>query len=184
MVIRDLRHGTLTAGFLAVVGAAPWVTGWLMRTRPPHAEASAEHWVLYAALLAAIVTVVVTSFRIAMYTSGPESSARETARLYQDRYLTDADLDVSSRVLLRRAQDAIDTITASQVCRGGVLDTPAIHSVLAEQEWISLAVFAIWQSCAAHLVSCTTFPPMWLLPVSPARAAKKNNRSSKISPAG
>ncbi len=57
------------------------------------------------------------------------------ARNYRGRYLTGADFDARSRVLLRRAQDAIDTVTSSQVSRAGLLDQPATSAALTSQEW-------------------------------------------------
>ena len=62
------------------------------------------------------------------------------ARAYHGRYLTGADFDARSRVLLRRAQDAVDAVTSSEVYRAGLLDEGV---ALAGQEWdIALALHA------------------------------------------
>jgi hypothetical protein len=60
------------------------------------------------------------------------------ARAYHGRYLTGADFDARSRVLLRRSQDAVDAVTSSEVYRAGLLDEGV---ALAGQEWdIALAL--------------------------------------------
>jgi hypothetical protein len=61
--------------------------------------------------------------------------ASVAARTYHGRYLTAADFDAPSRVLLRRAQDAADVVTSSEVYRAGLLDQPAVSLALAGQEW-------------------------------------------------
>jgi hypothetical protein len=57
------------------------------------------------------------------------------ARAYHGRYLTGADFDARARFLLRRAQDAVDAVTTSEVYRAGFLDAPAALAALADQEW-------------------------------------------------
>jgi hypothetical protein len=61
--------------------------------------------------------------------------ANVAARTYHGRYLTGTDFDQPARALLRRAQDAIDAVTGSEVCRVGLLDDSATILALAEQEW-------------------------------------------------
>lgn len=76
---------------------------------------------LLAEIIAAL-TVVVFGSRIAR--SGqvtgtvPENVA---ARAYHGRYLMDADFDVPARTMLRRVQDGIDSVLASEVLRAGLL---------------------------------------------------------------
>jgi hypothetical protein len=52
-----------------------------------------------------------------------------------DRYVLAADLDEESRTLLRRAQDAGDTVLRSLVNREGLLDTFDNAVTLPDQEW-------------------------------------------------
>ena len=54
---------------------------------------------------------------------------------YHGRYLTAADFDARSRVLLRRSQDAVDSVTSSEIYQAGLLDAPAASLALAGQEW-------------------------------------------------
>ena len=90
----------------------------------------------YALLLAeiiAIVTSVVLGIRIVRFGQpGGKVPAEMAARTYHGRYLTGADFDARSRVLLRRAQDAVDAVTSSEVYRAGLLDEGV---ALAGQEW-------------------------------------------------
>ena len=72
---------------------------------------------------------------------GGRARADAAARTYHGRYLTAADFDARSRVLLRRAQDAVDGVTSSEIYQAGLLDVPAISLALAGQEWdIALAL--------------------------------------------
>jgi hypothetical protein len=67
--------------------------------------------------------------------------ANVAARTYHGRYLTAADFDARSRVLLRRAQDAVDSVTSSDIYQADLLDAPAASLALAGQEWdIALAL--------------------------------------------
>jgi len=51
---------------------------------------------------------------------------------YRGRYLTGDDLDAPARVLLRRAQDAVDAVADATVTEAGLLDEA---TALAAQEW-------------------------------------------------
>jgi hypothetical protein len=64
-----------------------------------------------------------------------KAPANVAARTYHGRYLTAPDFDARSRVLLRRAQDAVDSVTSSEIYQAGLLDAPAASLALAGQEW-------------------------------------------------
>jgi hypothetical protein len=95
-------------------------------------QAASGHWALLIAEIIAVVTAVVFGTRIVRFGQLTGSAAADVAaRAYHGRYLTGADFDARSRVLLRRAQDAVDAVTSAEVYRAGLLDAPE----LAEQEW-------------------------------------------------
>jgi hypothetical protein len=96
-------------------------------------------YTLLLAEIIAIVTSVVLGTRIVRFGQpGGKVPADMAARAYHGRYLTGADFDARSRVLLRRSQDAVDAVTSSEVYRAGLLDEGV---ALAGQEWdIALAL--------------------------------------------
>jgi hypothetical protein len=97
---------------------------------------------LLLAELFAIITAVVFVTRIVRFGQPSGRAPADVAALrYHGRYLTTADFDARSRVLLRRAQDAVDGVTSSVVYRAGLVDQPAVSLTLAYQEWdIALAL--------------------------------------------
>jgi hypothetical protein len=128
--------GLTAAGVTAVFGAVPLAIGVLVLQSPAGWEYASNHYALLLAQIIAVVTGVVLGFRIAAF--GQPSGrlpAAVAARAYHGRYLTDGDFDARSRVLLRRAQNAVDAVISSQVCRAGLLDLPAARAVLTSQEW-------------------------------------------------
>jgi hypothetical protein len=134
--VREAAMGTSAAAFFAICGAAPWAVGLVIGQAPEGSLAAAGHWALWLALLTGIGTALVLLTRIA-WSGEPagETAAETAARTYHGRYLTEDDFDAPALVLLRRAQNAVDTVAASQVYRAGLLDEPASGAGLAAQEW-------------------------------------------------
>jgi hypothetical protein len=134
--------GITAAGVIAIFGATPLAVGVLAFQGAAGWEAASNRYALLLAEIIAMLTAVVLGVRIVRFgqPSGHEPAAT-AARAYHGRYLTDADFDARSRVLLRRAQEAIDEVTSSEVGRAGLLDQPAASAALAGQEWdIALAL--------------------------------------------
>jgi hypothetical protein len=124
----------LTAGMLvAVIGAAPWAIGVLVFQGAVGWQSATGRFALFLLEMIVAVTVVVLGTRVARFGEvRTRRAAAAAARRYRGRYLADADLDAPARVLLRRAQEAIDVVTQAAVTRAGLLDeAPA----LAAQEW-------------------------------------------------
>jgi hypothetical protein len=123
MMVAVFGTTPLAVGVLALQGAAAW-------------ESASSHYALLLAELIAIVTLAVLGFRVAVFGQPTgKVPAVEAARAHHGRYLTDQDFDARCRVMLRRAQDAIDTVTSSAVCRADLLDRAAVGAALASQEW-------------------------------------------------
>jgi len=134
--------GMTAAGLVAVFGAIPLAIGVLIFQAPAGWESATGRYALFLAEIIAIVTSVVLGTRIVRFGQpGGKVPAEMAARTYHGRYLTGADFDARSRVLLRRAQDAVDAVTSSEVYRAGLLDEAAAGAALAGQEWdIALAL--------------------------------------------
>jgi len=132
--------GMTAAGLTAVFGATPLAIGVLIFQTPAGWESALGRYALLVAEIIAIVTSVVFGIRIIRFGQpGGKVPAELAARTYHGRYLTGADFDARSRVLLRRAQDAVDAVTSSEVYRVGLLDEAT--AALASQEWdIALAL--------------------------------------------
>jgi len=126
----------------AVFGAMPLAIGVLIFQTPAGWESALGRYALLLAEIIAIVTSVVFGTRIVRFGQpGGRAPAELAARTYHGRYLTGADFDARSRVLLRRAQDAVDAVTSSGVYRAGLLDEATAGAALAGQEWdIALAL--------------------------------------------
>ena len=128
--------GLTGAMMIAVFGTVPLAIGVLALQETTSWESASSHYALLAAEIIAIITTVVFGFRIALFGQPTgKVPAEEAARTHHGRYLTDQDFDVPSRVLLRRAQDAINAVTSSAVCRDDLLDQAAVSVALAGQEW-------------------------------------------------
>jgi hypothetical protein len=128
--------GLTGAMMIAVFGTVPLAVGVLALQATTAWESASSHYALLLAEAIAIVTIVVLGVRVAVF--GQPSGkvpADVAARAHHGRYLTGHDFDARGRTLLRRAQDAIDAVTASQVCRAGLLDQAAVSTALAGQEW-------------------------------------------------
>lgn len=124
----------LTAGMLvAVTGAAPWAIGVLIFQGAVGWQSATGRYALMLMEMIVVVTSVVFATRVARFGQVPSRYAAAAARSrYRGRYLTGAHLDAPARVLLRRAQEAVDAVTESEVSRAGLLEeVPA----LAAQEW-------------------------------------------------
>lgn len=128
--------GMSVAGLIAIGGAVPYAIGVLIFQGAVGWQAASGRYALLFAEIIAVVTMVVFGSRIARFgqVTGrvPENVA---ARAYHGRYLMDADFDAPARTMLGRAQDAIDGVLASEVCRAGLLDPATTGQTLAEQEW-------------------------------------------------
>ena len=131
--------GMTAAALTAVCGATPLAVGVLIFQGAAGWESALGRYTLLLAEIIAIVTSVVLGTRIVRFGQpGGKVPADMAARAYHGRYLTGADFDARSRVLLRRSQDAVDAVTSSEVYRAGLLDEGV---ALAGQEWdIALAL--------------------------------------------
>ena len=128
--------GSSAAGVIAIFGATPLAVGVLVFQGPLGWEAASNRYALLLAEIIAVITAVVLGVRIIRFGQPTgRVPAATAAHAYHGRYLTDDDFDLRSRVLLRRAQDAIDTVASSEVGRAGLLDQPAASAALASQEW-------------------------------------------------
>ena len=128
--------GLVAAAFTAVGGTVPLAIGVLAFAGPVGWQSVSSHYALLLALIIAVVTAVVFGVRIACFGQfNGLAPAEAAARTYHGRYLTGADFDARARALLRRAQDAADAVTSSQVYRTGLVDQPAVSAALTEQEW-------------------------------------------------
>jgi len=128
--------GLVAAGFVAVGGTVPLAIGVLIFQGPVAWQSASSHYALLLAELIVLVTAVVFCVRIAVFGQPNGKAPSEmAARTHHGRYLTTADFDARARALLRRAQDAVDAVTSSDVYRAGLLDEPAVSAALADQEW-------------------------------------------------
>ena len=134
--------GMTAAAFVAIGGATPLAIGTLVFQDPVGWQSASSRYGLLLAEVLAIITAVMFVLRIVRFGQpGGRAPADAAARTYHGRYLTAADFDGRSRVLLRRAQDAVDGVTSSEICGAGLLDAPAVSLALAGQEWdIALAL--------------------------------------------
>jgi len=128
--------GLTAAGLTALFGTTPLAIGVLIFQGPASWETASNHFALLAAGIIAMVTTVLLGVRVVRFGQPSGRTPAETAaHTHHGRYLTGADFDARSRVLLRRAQDAIDAVTSSPVCRDDLLDRHATSVALASQEW-------------------------------------------------
>jgi hypothetical protein len=128
--------GLTGAMMIAVFGTTPLAVGVLALRATTGWESASSHYALLLAEVIAIITIVVFGFRVALFGQPTgKVPAEVAARIHHGRYLTGQDFDARSRVLLRRAQDAIDAVISSQVCRADLLDRAAVGAALADQEW-------------------------------------------------
>ena len=134
--------GMTAAGLTALFGTTPLAVGVLVFQGPAGWETASNRYALVLAGVIAVITTVILCVRIVRFGQPSGRAPAETAaRTQHGRYLTGADLDARARSLLRRAQDAIDAVTNSAICRADVLDQPATSAALAGQEWdIALAL--------------------------------------------
>jgi hypothetical protein len=124
----------LSAGMMvAVTGAAPWAIGVLIFQGAVSWQSATGRWALLLMEMIVAVTAVVLGTQVARFGHVRNRYAVAAAQArYRGRYLTGDDLDAPARVLLRRAQDAVDAVTNAGVSEAGLLDeAPA----LAAQEW-------------------------------------------------
>jgi hypothetical protein len=128
--------GLTGAMVIAVFGTTPLAVGVVALQATTGWESASSHYALLLAEVIAVITIVVFGLRVAVFGQPTgKVPAEVAARTHHGRYLTDDDFDARSRVLLRRAQDAIDAITSSEVCRADLLDQAAVGVALASQEW-------------------------------------------------
>ena len=128
--------GLTGAMMIAVFGTAPLAVGVLGLQAATPWESASSHYALLVAEIITIITIVVFGFRVALFGQPTgKVPAEVAARTHHGRYLTDHDFGEPDRRLLRRAQDAIDAVTSSHVCRADVLDRAAVGAFLAGQEW-------------------------------------------------
>jgi hypothetical protein len=128
--------GLTGAMLIAVFGTPPRAVGVLGLQAATAWESASSHYALLLAEVIAIITIVVFGTRVALFGQPTgRVPAEVAARTHHGRYLTDDDFDARSRSLLRRAQDAIDAVTSSQVCQADLLDQAAVGATLSDQEW-------------------------------------------------
>jgi hypothetical protein len=140
--IDEAVSGMTAAALIAVFGATPLAIGVLVFQAPAGWESALSRYALLLAGIIAVITSVVLGIRIVRF-GQPDGNvpAELAARTYHGRYLTAADFDARSTVLMRRAQDAVDAVTCSEVYRAGLLDEATAGAALAAQEWdIALAL--------------------------------------------
>jgi len=140
--VYDAVTGITAALFVAVAGASPWAIGVLILQNPEGWQSATGRYALLLAEIIVAVTAAVFGTRLARFgqvrVPDPVAAA---ARTYHGRYLTGDDFDPRARVLLRRAQDAIDAVNSAAVSRAGLLDEVATSAALTAQEWeIALAL--------------------------------------------
>ena len=128
--------GMTAAAFIAVGGATPLAIGTLIFQDPlGWQSASGRYGLLLAEILAFITAVIFVTRVVRFGQPGGRAPADVAARTCHGRYLTAADFDAQSRVLLRRTQDAVDGVTSAELYQAGLLDAPATSLALAGQEW-------------------------------------------------
>jgi len=128
--------GVTAAAFIAIGGAVPLAVGVLVFQGAVGWQSASGRYALLVAEIIAVVTAVVFGGRIVRFGQlNGKVPSNVAARAHHGRYLTPADFDARSRALLRRAQDAVDAVTRSDVCQAGLLDEPAVSAALAGQEW-------------------------------------------------
>jgi hypothetical protein len=174
--------GLTTALFVAVVGATPWAVGVLVFGQPVGWQSAAGRYGLLVAELIVAVTAVVFGSRVVRFGElRVEDEAVSAARTYRGRYLTSADLDARGRVLLRRAQDAINAISLAAIVRADLLDEPNTSALLAEQEWqiaLALREQARLRALRAELAEPTPSSPAAELLDDHRRAARAAEQST------
>ncbi len=168
--------GLTGAMMVAVFGTVPLAVGVLALQVATPWESASSHYALLVAEIIAIVTTVVFGFRVALFGQPTgKVPAEVAARTHHGRYLTDHDFGERDRMLLRRAQDAIDLVTSSQVCRADLLDRAAVTAVLAGQEWdiaVALREQARLRAKRAELSTITAGPATAALLSSQVQAAQ------------
>lgn len=128
--------GLTAAGLTALLGGAPLAFGVLILQGSVSWETASSRIALLLAGIITVITTVILGIRILRF-GQPDGRppAERAARAFRGRYLTSADLDAPARVLLRRVQDAVDAVTSSLLCRVDLLDSHAVGTALASQEW-------------------------------------------------
>lgn len=138
LTVDDAVTGVTAAMTVAVTGAVPWAFGVLIYQDPLSWQSAVGRYGLLLGELIAMLTMIVFTTRLAR---GGQASPAAAARDYHGRYLTGADLDAPGRMLLRRVQEAADSVRSAAVCKAGLLDEVATDTALAAQEWdIALAL--------------------------------------------
>jgi hypothetical protein len=140
--VYDAVTGITAALFIAVAGAAPWAIGVLIFQDPAGWQSATGRYALLLAEIIVAVTATVFGTRLARFSQlRADDPSAVAARAYHGRYLTGGDFDPRARVLLRRAQDAINVVHSAEVSRAGLLDEVSVSAALTAQEWeIALAL--------------------------------------------
>jgi hypothetical protein len=135
-----MRSGAVTAvvaAALVAFGAAmPWSVGVLIFHGPTGWESAVARWALLFAVAVTAVTAVVFGASLVWFRRFNGTQAQAAAAPGDSwRHPAADNLDAQASVLLRRTQDAIDAVKASEVCRVDLLDQAAHDTALAAQEW-------------------------------------------------
>jgi hypothetical protein len=154
--VNGAATGLSTGMFAALTGVLPWAVGILIFQGAMGWQSAAGRYALLLIEMIVAVTFVVLGTHVARVGQGRgRLTAAMIARTYDGRYLTGADLDAPARVLMRRAQEAIDVATQASVSQAGLLDeVPA----LAAQEWdiaVSLREQARLRAKRAEIIQAT-----------------------------
>ena len=167
--------GLTGAMMIAVLGTTPLAVGVLGLQAATAWESASSHYALLLAQAIAIITFVIFGARVALFGQPTGTVPAEVAaRNHHGHYLTEADFGARQRVLLRRAQDAIDAVTSSEVYRADLLDRAATTAVLADQEWdiaVALREQGRLQARRGELSRITAGPATAALLRSQAQAA-------------
>ena len=128
--------GLTAAMVVAVTGATPWAVGVLIFQAPTGWQSTTGQYALLLSEAIVAVTMLVFATRVARFGEfRRQHRAASAARAWHGRYLTGADLDARGRILLRRVQDAVDTVRSAEVTRADMIDAATANAVLGAQEW-------------------------------------------------
>ena len=136
VAVYDAVTGLTAAMAVAVTGSAPWAVGVLVFQDPTGWQSTTGQYALLLSQLIVAVTIILFGTRVARHGRfRGMNRTRAAARAYRGRYVTAADLEASGRVLLRRAQDAADSVRHAEVHKTGMLDDVRADVTLMGQEW-------------------------------------------------
>ena len=177
--------GLTTVLFVAIAGATPWAVGAQVFQQPVSWQSAAGRYGLLLAELIIAVTAVAFGSRVARFGElRVEDEAVAAARTYRGRYLTGADLDARARVLLRRAQDAINAINAAAIVRDDLLDELSTSASRASRSGRSRSPCASRHTCARCVLVWPSRHPARPRPSYSTTTGGPRGRPSRAPPTG